>query len=475
MLAPTFLMYISCVTGSVVTSCSLPWMKSVHIVGCKVTDVDEPGDFHSTFSTKKNIELESSAENVVDEQTTAESSQPEYYAEEDLDSFVNALMDLYQSHRFHDVKDSILLHITVTDEVTGKRTIFPSPTVTSHDEVSQQKDTEKDESEFPEFTLRTIFPSPTVTSHDEVSQQKDTENDESQFPEFTLQPSFTEYFSPSIDAKNIQDDSTIKANYLYGLSSHNVEKVMTCLVDAGVSVAAEPMEFTTKDITLDLTEPLTTRLQRTSSVTTPSTTTKSNADNETKDKKPTAPPVVRVTSSTTQRPALPVDRVTPCHQQNPHLPIAHPSTSTARPRHMSMRKPRIIWNATLTQFPDPDDRNTLVWGLVISVSVSVLGLSIGLVCYCHYKHGGLRITLRGTVTYNRGAGTIENMGAEGILLSEVKTNVENIGSQMSTNRKKKTRCFKHHLKHNMKQQDDAVPHQLLQKEQVAVLHQKKLN
>ena len=63
----------------------------------------------------------------------------------------------------------------------------------------------------------------------------------------------------------------------------------------------------------------------------------------------------------------------------------------------------------------------MVWGLVASVSISVFGFTVGLICYCHYRRGGLHITTRGQIRYNRGAGTIENMGAESVPLEEVRT------------------------------------------------------
>ena len=110
-------------------------------------------------------------------------------------------------------------------------------------------------------------------------------------------------------------------------------------------------------------------------------------DNNTKGK--TLKPPKRPSPTTpTPRPGLPVDIVTNRRRNPPRLPIAHPGTTTP-PMRTTTPTPatRFVWNATITRFRDPDNRDAMLWGLVVTLSIAVFGLSVGITCYCYWKRG----------------------------------------------------------------------------------------
>ena len=119
-------------------------------------------------------------------------------------------------------------------------------------------------------------------------------------------------------------------------------------------------------------------------------------DNNTKGRTVRPRPKPKPTTPT-PRPGLPVD-IPPGRRRNPpRLPIAHPRTTTPPMRTTTPTLPtRFVWNATITRFRDPDDQQAMLWGLVVTLSVAVFGLSIGITCYCYWKRGPrVRITADG--------------------------------------------------------------------------------
>ena len=379
-------------------------MKTVNILGCKTAEEQYPGDVSLFPTNDMRDEINTEINDPMD--TTHFDGLPESefnsLTESDhdviLSSFVDSLVNLYDETSVPESQHNVFLEISLIDETQEKWQISPSPT-----------DTEPTEQE--EATDAVTF---TATEYN-----------------FLPEPSLTSYQSFITENVEPKQETVHGFSSLFeGVTEDSFYHVLTCLTHGHVSLNTILGGCSLKNLHVPITVPATkkptVKVTTTATSTTSSTSTADICENDTGGKQKTTV-TLKPVSTTTKHSVLPVDKVTPKRRQNPHLPIAHPSTPTPRPTPVSTRRPRIIWNVTLTQFPDPDDHNALIWGLVVSVSFSVFGLAVGLVCYCHYKHGGLQIRTRATVRYDRDAGTIANMGAESVPLSEVKTDVETVG------------------------------------------------
>ena len=111
-----------------------------------------------------------------------------------------------------------------------------------------------------------------------------------------------------------------------------------------------------------------------------------------------------------------MDVATPKRRVPPQLPIARTTTSGPGQRTSTTPSPtRYSWNITITRFPDPDNKNTMIWGLAVGVSVSVLGISVGLMIYCYYRRSALCVDVCTKIRRERcrgtAAGVIWNPGA----------------------------------------------------------------
>ena len=366
------------VVGSVVSSCSLPWITTIHVIGCDDKKNEPTGDFVTSFSTiqkSHGLEFDEIIHNtVIDENPTSTSSTD--LEQELVDYFVTTIIDQFGSNQkmFH-------IEISVVEE-TYDIQILSTPVL---DNIQPQSNVENIENN--------IF-----NKCDHCSDS-------------ILKPSSTSSESPSMSETGINQND-IMTDEIQTVSEFNT------ILSATVTEKNPQMK--------ELTDPFTNTF-----LNIPVADGQSEPENVPAKVTPATPPPPPMTT-TTKKPALPVDLVTPKRRQNPHLPIAHPTTMTPRPRPTApTRRPRIVYNATITQFPDPDDRNALVWGLVVTVSISVFGFVFGIVCYFHYKRGRGHMTVRGNVRYDRSAGTLANTAA-GARLEEGHVDIENLGPKSQT-------------------------------------------
>ena len=72
-------------------------------------------------------------------------------------------------------------------------------------------------------------------------------------------------------------------------------------------------------------------------------------------------------------------------RQPPRLPIGD-GNNPARPPTTTTPRPIIVWNATITRFPDPEDKR-LVWGVVFTSTLSVFSMSVTMIVLCWWNKG----------------------------------------------------------------------------------------
>ena len=378
-------------------------MTKIHVIGCT-----ESGDLTTSFSTitnkptLTNDEVLHNTDNVHVTEKTSENDfetvvQSETMMQNDIteiESMLFSVISMYDtSDLFGSVNNAIHIALSVFEENTSADPTIISPTEhQNQDIISSEQNTPlglSDASIAEENSY--VIPSFTEFNHDESNEVHiDTT--------YTLSVEADTTELPKNDA-SFMEESVTELSHL-----HITENKLYNIPVAERKNETPPVKdkVTPTPVTVAATTP--------------------------------TPRVITVrTTTTTPRPALPVDKVTPKRRQNPHLPIAIPTTPTPRPtRPVATRRPRIVWNATITQFPDPDNRDALVWGLVVTASVTVCGLVVGIVIYFHYKRGRGHMNVKGTIKYHRGAGTLRNPSATG-KLEEERIDIENLGPKDADN------------------------------------------